>query len=155
MSVPLIYPALIFGGFFLNNGDMPYYLDWMRFLSWFMYCNEAYAINQWHGVYFNTTICNWNKTIPDHHLMCSGDDVLDFFQFNPVRFDKYIQIVIIGDRIDDIVSFLGFSRARPCMLGNIDGRISFACLPSIVQENFPYSINHYTMQYTWKASRLL
>ena len=26
------------------------YLDWMKYLSWFRYCNEVFIINQWRGV---------------------------------------------------------------------------------------------------------
>ena len=37
ISAPMIIPVLLFGGFFLQNGSVPVYLDWLRYLSWFMY----------------------------------------------------------------------------------------------------------------------
>lgn len=55
----MIIPVLLFGGFFLQNGSVPVYLDWLRYLSWFMYGNEALSINQWYGVEFNNTDCQY------------------------------------------------------------------------------------------------
>ena len=59
ISAPMIIPVLLFGGFFLQNGSVPVYLDWLRYLSWFMYGNEALSINQWYGVEFNNTDCQY------------------------------------------------------------------------------------------------
>ena len=36
MGPPLIIPFLLFGGFFLKNGSVPVYFQWLRYLSWFM-----------------------------------------------------------------------------------------------------------------------
>ena len=46
LSAPLIIPLMLFGGFFLEAGTAPVYLDWIRYLSWFNYGNEALTINQ-------------------------------------------------------------------------------------------------------------
>ena len=102
---------LLFGGFFLKNGSVPVYLDWIRFLSWFMYGNEALSINQWHGVTFENEQCQYVNTnltaiVPPEcsggdnqnlfdliiqiftgyqaSIVCSGDDILETFNFNPV-----------------------------------------------------------------------
>ena len=58
------------------------YLDWLRYLSWFMYSNEALTINQWQGIRFNTTECSANKSIP--LITCTGEDVIKQFEFKPV-----------------------------------------------------------------------
>lgn len=83
----MILPALLFGGFFLNNGAVPIYFEWLRYLSWFMYSNEALSINQWTGVKFeynNTVIENICK-LPNHgKTICTGEDVLDLLNFEPV-----------------------------------------------------------------------
>ena len=107
IAIPMMMPLLIFGGFFLKNGTVPAYLDWIRYLSWFSYGNEALSINQWHGVTFHNPKCDFgqnltdiippgsvNQTIFDYILdifnqaqdtiVCSGDDILDTFNFNPV-----------------------------------------------------------------------
>lgn len=44
---PLIIPMLLFGGYFLNNGSVPWYLTWVSYLSWFRYANEGLMVNQW------------------------------------------------------------------------------------------------------------
>lgn len=72
----LVIPLLLFGGFFLSNEDVPVYFDWMRYISWFMYGNEALSINQWSGVTFNDTGCPGE--------VCTGEAILAQFQFNPV-----------------------------------------------------------------------
>lgn len=76
LSAPLIIPLLLFGGFFLQNGAVPVYFDWMRYISWFMYGNEALSINQWSGISFNDTKCPQG--------VCTGEQILDSFDFDPV-----------------------------------------------------------------------
>ncbi len=78
MAAPLIIPLLLFGGFFLQNGAVPFYFEWLRYVSWFMYGNEALSINQWVGVKFNDTLC------PDG--VCTGESILTNFDFNPVSY---------------------------------------------------------------------
>ena len=46
----LLIPLMLFGGLFLNNSTIPVYLEWLKYLSWFMYSNEALLVNQWEGV---------------------------------------------------------------------------------------------------------
>ncbi len=77
LTNPLLIPLLYIGGFFLRNGSVPVYLDWMRYLSWFMYGNEALSINQWVGVSFNDTAC------PEYGV-CTGEKILQSYNFNPV-----------------------------------------------------------------------
>ena len=94
ISAPLIIPFMLFGGFFLGNDSVPIYLDWMRYLSWFMYANEALSINQWRGVTFNDTVCNINPL--DGTEICSGqvftgEQILKDFQFYEVRKQFEIQ----------------------------------------------------------------
>jgi len=79
LSAPLIIPLLLFGGFFLNNGSVPVYFQWLRHISWFMYGNEALSINQWSDVRFNDTLCHGETSlgIP----LCLGEDVLAQLNF--------------------------------------------------------------------------
>lgn len=76
LAAPLIIPLLLFGGFFLQNGAVPVYFDWMRYISWFMYGNEALSINQWKGVEFPDEACP--------NGICTGEAILARFDFNPV-----------------------------------------------------------------------
>jgi len=113
ISAPMIIPVLLFGGFFLQNGSVPNYLDWISYLSWFMYGNEALSINQWYGVEFNNTDCQYvghnitrfTDLLPDDangpianfiefftglyaayekNVACSGNDILENYNFKPV-----------------------------------------------------------------------
>ena len=62
-----LIPLMLFGGVFLNNTTIPVsfryirkrfqtdiivqvYLNWIKYISWFMYSNEALLINNWRGV---------------------------------------------------------------------------------------------------------
>ena len=45
-----LIPLMLFGGLFLQNSTIPVWLEWLKYLSWFMYSNEAMLINQWKGV---------------------------------------------------------------------------------------------------------
>ena len=46
----ILIPLMLFGGLFLQNSTIPVWLEWLKYLSWFMYSNEAMLINQWKGV---------------------------------------------------------------------------------------------------------
>lgn len=79
---PVIIPFLIFGGFFLNSGSVPYYFEWLSYLSWFRYGNEALLINQWTGV--TDIICTRsNTTCPS-----SGKIILETLNFSPVSWEN-------------------------------------------------------------------
>ena len=82
MSAPMIIPMLLFGGFFLKNGSVPVYFDWLRYVSWFMYGNEALSINQWAGVSFNDTLCPAG--------VCTQQTILNQFDFNAVKKKKHL-----------------------------------------------------------------
>jgi ATP-binding cassette, subfamily G (WHITE), eye pigment precursor transporter len=87
ISAPLIIPMLLFGGFFLSNASVPVYFEWLSYLSWFKYGNEALSINQWSGVTFNDTSAAFPggpPTCPDG--VCTGEAVLTNFSFDPVSF---------------------------------------------------------------------
>lgn len=109
LSAPMIIPLLLFGGFFLNNGSVPVYFQWLRYMSWLMYGNEALSINQWQGIKFDNPNCNMlngesdmpintsNSTISVDSLsnatssipiigqICTGEDILNNLNFNVVR----------------------------------------------------------------------
>uniref|UniRef100_T1JB20 Protein white n=1 Tax=Strigamia maritima TaxID=126957 RepID=T1JB20_STRMM len=74
---PAVLPLLLFGGFFLNKRSVPWYLNWLQYISWFKYAFEALAINQWKDV--KHIECNVNNiTCPK-----SGLVILQTFDFFP------------------------------------------------------------------------
>lgn len=77
---PLIIPFLLFGGYFLNTGSVPFYFKWLSYLSWFRYGNEALLINQWTSVGPGEIQCTRvNTTCP-----ADGHVVLKTLNFNEV-----------------------------------------------------------------------
>jgi EPP (Eye Pigment Precursor) family transporter len=46
----IVIPFMLFGGFYLNAGSIPAWLDWFKYISWFFYSFEALMGNQWNGV---------------------------------------------------------------------------------------------------------
>ncbi|XP_065075064.1 protein white isoform X2 [Ochlerotatus camptorhynchus] len=74
---PVIIPFLIFGGFFLNSASVPSYFEYLSYLSWFRYANEALLINQWSTVEEGDIACTrTNVTCPS-----SGQIILETFNF--------------------------------------------------------------------------
>ena len=73
---------MLFGGFFLNNGSVPIYFQWLRYISWLMYGNGALTVTQWQGVKFDALFCN--ETVVVAGQMCEGEDVLQSLNFDPV-----------------------------------------------------------------------
>ncbi|XP_053681577.1 protein white [Sabethes cyaneus] len=79
---PVIIPFLIFGGFFLNSASVPAYFEYLSFLSWFRYANEALLINQWSNVQEGEIACTrLNVTCPS-----SGEIILETFNFREENF---------------------------------------------------------------------
>ena len=99
ISAPLIIPFMLFGGFFLQNGAVPVYFDWMRYLSWFMYGNEALSINQWRGISFNDTVCtvNLNDGESCSERLFTGEQILKDFEFNPVIFLIIMDYILLNE----------------------------------------------------------
>ncbi|GLV36000.1 white [Carabus blaptoides fortunei] len=93
---PIVIPFLLFGGFFLNAGSVPVYFEWLSYLSWFRYGNEALLINQWDGV-DNITCTRSNSTCPR-----TGHIVLQALNFseNNFRMDLIgLALLILGFRL--------------------------------------------------------
>ncbi|XP_060861010.1 protein white [Metopolophium dirhodum] len=71
----IVIPFLLFGGYFLNVGSIPYYFRWLSVFSWFKYANEGLQVNQWADI--DTIQCNRvNTTCPR-----SGHAVLESNSF--------------------------------------------------------------------------
>ncbi|XP_071102630.1 protein white-like [Haliotis cracherodii] len=87
IAPPLLIPFMLFGGLFLNNGSVPVYFIWLKYLSWFQYANEVLSVNQWENV--DHLECGGNNgTFPgngtDGSQRCykDGKDVLNYLNFS-------------------------------------------------------------------------
>ncbi|XP_049938063.1 protein white-like isoform X2 [Schistocerca serialis cubense] len=102
MAQPLIFPFLLFGGFFLNVRSVPASLEWLARLSWFRYGNEAMFVNQWAGV--PHIECSSNTTCP-----VSGHVVLQTVDFDEADFVEDLlglTALAVGLRVLALVALL-------------------------------------------------
>ncbi|KAF2368395.1 ABC transporter-like [Trinorchestia longiramus] len=77
LSTPLLLPLFLFGGFYVQPGTIPVYLEWISYLSWFKYGYECLMINEWQGLYIEPP----NGTVLPPGTM-GGDVVLDSLDIN-------------------------------------------------------------------------
>ncbi|XP_049837353.1 protein white-like [Schistocerca gregaria] len=106
MAQPLIFPFLLFGGFFLNVRSVPAPLEWLARLSWFRYGNEAMFVNQWAGV--EHIECSSNATCP-----ASGHVVLQTVDFDEADFMEDLlglTALAVGLRVLALVALLARTR---------------------------------------------
>jgi len=95
----LIIPLMLFGGLFLNNSTIPVYLEWLKYLSWFMYSNEALLINQWVGVEDIKYKCQPSEAgaqaPEDCTISVTGDFVLEKLHFSKDNFTFDILMLVV------------------------------------------------------------
>ncbi|ODM96797.1 Protein white, partial [Orchesella cincta] len=87
-------------GFFLNKNSVPIYFIPIQYLSWFLYGNEAFSINQWKGV----TNIDCGKSIVCQR---TGEQVLENISFDEVNYDYSLTALgalILASRI---LSYVG------------------------------------------------
>eukprot|EP00090_Calanus_glacialis_P000149 TRINITY_DN10091_c0_g1_i1.p1 TRINITY_DN10091_c0_g1~~TRINITY_DN10091_c0_g1_i1.p1 ORF type:complete len:664 (-),score=109.27 TRINITY_DN10091_c0_g1_i1:412-2403(-) len=87
MAAPLLMPLMLFGGFFINDGSIPDWINWLKYLSWLRYGNEAMMINQWEGV--TDFICLDNGTTDNPNIepcITRGEQVLHIYGFEKENF---------------------------------------------------------------------
>ncbi|XP_063236425.1 protein scarlet isoform X2 [Bacillus rossius redtenbacheri] len=80
--VPFDYVLMITSGLFIKLGSLPWYVSWMRFLSWLMYSNEALSIVQWEGI-TNITCSTEHTDLP---CLTTGAEVLSQYSFAACHF---------------------------------------------------------------------
>jgi len=84
MAAPLLMPLMLFGGFFINDGSIPDWINWLKYMSWFKYGNEAMMINQWEGV--SDFICPADENPNIEPCITKGEQVLHIFGFEKDNF---------------------------------------------------------------------
>ena len=57
LASPLMVVLFLFGGVYINIEDIPAYISWLRYFSYFYYANEVITINQWKDASYNCDIC--------------------------------------------------------------------------------------------------
>ncbi|CAJ0569123.1 unnamed protein product, partial [Mesorhabditis spiculigera] len=72
LAGPLLTLLSLTGGLYANVGQMPIYISWIQYVSWFRYGFESLTINQWDRV--DESGVHWNAT--------KQADTLDKLSFN-------------------------------------------------------------------------
>jgi len=73
--VPIIFiPLMLFGGFFLNTNNIPYWLTWVQYFSLFKYGYQIVVHNEFHGLTF---FCSEGEFTPSGQCpFTTGDEVI-------------------------------------------------------------------------------
>nr|XP_053651117.1 protein scarlet-like [Cherax quadricarinatus] len=74
--IPFDMMLLISGGLFIDLASMPWYISWVKYVSWFMYTNEALTITQWKGV--DNITCETGPEVP---CLTTGEEVISKYTF--------------------------------------------------------------------------
>ncbi|CAL1533116.1 unnamed protein product [Lymnaea stagnalis] len=120
IAPPLLIPIMLFGGIFVNNGNVPVYFVWLEYLSWFKFANEVLMVNQWrnfdHIPCPNITLPLNMTTPPSSASPClfrTGTDVLEYTSFSEDNIYLDIGLLValqVGFRILSIIAL--YVRAR-------------------------------------------
>ncbi|XP_057331763.1 protein scarlet-like [Microplitis mediator] len=78
LSVTIDFLTLIFSGIYLNLGNLPAHISWLKYISQFYYSTEAVSVTQWRE--YNYINCSTNIEAP---CLASGEQVLENFGFTP------------------------------------------------------------------------
>ncbi|KAL7640652.1 UNVERIFIED_CONTAM: hypothetical protein RMT77_008927 [Armadillidium vulgare] len=100
--IPFDVVLLISGGLFINLQTLPPWISWVRYLSWFMYSNEALTVTQWTGV--TNITCEFEEGIP---CISTGDQVIEEYSFSPKHLPMDFAFMISLYAIFHIIGYIG------------------------------------------------
>ncbi|CAL8101454.1 unnamed protein product [Orchesella dallaii] len=104
----MITPFMLFGGSFMNKDSIPVYFIWLKYLSWFLYGNEALSINQWKGI--TNITCEVGSTCIEN-----GEQVLESLSFKEENFGMSLACLgalIVATRLISYAGLVMKSRRR-------------------------------------------
>lgn len=74
----VVVPFMLMGGFFLNHKTVPTLLQFLPYMSWFLYGNEALMVNVWDSVKDGDIACDAIVCMPN------GKEILARYGFDKV-----------------------------------------------------------------------
>ncbi|KAK7069698.1 ABC-2 type transporter [Halocaridina rubra] len=87
---------------------MPWFIGWVKYMSWFMYSNEALTITQWSGV--KNITCEMPPGVP---CIRTGDEVITEYSFHPSHLSYDFGLLSVLYVCFHVLGFLGlYVRAR-------------------------------------------
>ncbi|XP_071536111.1 protein scarlet-like isoform X2 [Panulirus ornatus] len=106
--IPFDMMLLISGGLFINLQSLPWYISWVKYLSWFMYSNEALTITQWKDV--TNIACDTPPGVP---CVTTGEEVISRYSFSDWHLPFDLSLMAVLYFSFHILGFIGlYCRAR-------------------------------------------
>ncbi|XP_069956323.1 protein scarlet-like [Cherax quadricarinatus] len=106
--IPFDMMLLISGGLFIDLASMPWYISWVKYVSWFMYTNEALTITQWKGV--DNITCETGPEVP---CLTTGEEVISKYTFKDWHLHQDLCLMATLYVAFHLIGFCGlFLRAR-------------------------------------------
>uniref|UniRef100_A0A914EIA1 ABC transporter domain-containing protein n=1 Tax=Acrobeloides nanus TaxID=290746 RepID=A0A914EIA1_9BILA len=99
---PVLNLLNLTGGLFANIGELPFYISWIQYLSWFRYGFEAFAINQWLGVSVD------GECVKKENSSCeSTDAILNKYSFKRSHFSFDLLFMFLLIVLFYLIGFIG------------------------------------------------
>ncbi|XP_018016615.2 protein scarlet isoform X1 [Hyalella azteca] len=106
--IPFDVVLLISGGLFINLRTMSPYISWVKYLSWFMYSNEALTVTQWNGV--TNITCDASANLTCIH---TGEEVISTNAFSSSHVPLDFAFLAVLYCAFHVLGFLGlYNRTR-------------------------------------------
>nr|CAD2159184.1 unnamed protein product [Meloidogyne enterolobii] len=104
---PILTVLSLTGGLFANVGELPSFISWVQYLSWFRYGFEAFAISQWEGALGEHPTKNCTN-FNNQTIACpTATSVLQKLSFNPGMFYFDLGAMVLCTFICYFVGFVG------------------------------------------------
>ncbi|CAG7830299.1 unnamed protein product [Allacma fusca] len=104
VMMPINQIIMVSAGFYFNIRTIPIYLQWIKYLSWMMYSNEALVLVQWQGI--NSIECEGKRsTNVSRPCVRSGREVISHMGFEENNFS--LDVIAIASIFLGL-HFLGF-----------------------------------------------
>lgn len=95
------------GGLYANVGELPNWIGWISYVSWFRYGFEAFSISQWYGA-DSEGACLGEAKEANGTITCqSAQSILDNFSFRADNFVFDIVAMIVALFLFYLIGLLG------------------------------------------------
>ncbi|XP_069948653.1 protein scarlet-like isoform X3 [Cherax quadricarinatus] len=106
--IPFDVVLLISGGLFINLTSMPWFIGWVKYISWFMYSNEALTLTQWADV--KNITCEMPPGVP---CISTGQQVIEEYSFHTSHLSYDFALLSLLYICFHLLGFIGlYMRAR-------------------------------------------
>lgn len=87
LAILILMFSMLFGGFFLSKSEMPLFVDWIKYTSFFNYGYEVLMVNELSGEDFSFNPKNYKP------ILVSGEEFLQQFDMDASRFTMDLMVL--------------------------------------------------------------